>query len=595
VPSMAPRRAGSGSLDGLDVPDIMKSQEDNEIEKRLLIAIALSMAILFVTPYIYQKLFPSPEAPVIEETARRTVEEALLPEARQPGEALREETVREAIPAIPETSAEPREIVVESESLRLRFSNVGAAIVSAQLRNYAGRDGELLELVPVELPAGYRRPLTLHAADPDAAIRLAEAVHEVSGIWGDRVRAPAELVFEFREEDLEVRKVVRVPEVGYTLGVEVDVRRSGRAYPYGVVLGTGIGEIAAIGDGDFRDPAVAFHQAGSVERYYEKDLQAGVIQLEGAPRWAAVDSKYFTFLLASPGSIRSLRMERRAWEEPATTPEGQATPVGLVHGVAGMDAGAGFVFFVGPKRAEELALADPFADSLINYGWFGLLVRPLLWSLKGIHGFVANYGWAIIILTFLINLALFPIRFKQIVSMQKMAALQPKMRSIQDKYKRMKRDDPRRQQMNQEVMALYKEHGVNPLGGCLPLLLQMPILFAFYRMLDASIELRGAPFMLWIQDLSKADPYYVTPIVMGLTMMAQQKMMPAAGDPTQRRVMMLLPILFTFFFLGVSSGLAIYFLFSNVFAMMFQLLLQRWKPELAPKPAAAAARKKKDA
>jgi YidC/Oxa1 family membrane protein insertase len=157
----------------------------------------------------------------------------------------------------------------------------------------------------------------------------------------------------------------------------------------------------------------------------------------------------------------------------------------------------------------------------------------------------------------------------------------------------MKKDDPRRQQMNAEVMALYKQHGVNPLGGCLPLILQMPILFAFYRMLYAAIELRGAPFMLWIQDLSKPDPYYVTPIVMGLTMVAQQRMTPATGDAAQRRMMMFLPILFTFFFLQVSSGLAIYFLFSNLFGMALQFALQRLKPELAAKGKKKAVSKKK--
>jgi YidC/Oxa1 family membrane protein insertase len=178
-------------------------------------------------------------------------------------------------------------------------------------------------------------------------------------------------------------------------------------------------------------------------------------------------------------------------------------------------------------------------------------------------------------------------------SMSKMSALQPKLKSIQDKYKRMKRDDPRKQQMNTEVMALYKQHGVNPLGGCLPLLLQMPILFAFFRMLDASIELRGAPFIFWIQDLSKADPYYITPIVMGISMVAQQKMTPATGDPTQRKMMMFLPVVFTFFFLNFSSGLVVYFLFSNLFAMMLQLGMQKFKPELAKKPAGKKAGKPK--
>jgi YidC/Oxa1 family membrane protein insertase len=172
-----------------------------------------------------------------------------------------------------------------------------------------------------------------------------------------------------------------------------------------------------------------------------------------------------------------------------------------------------------------------------------------------------------------------------------MSELQPKVRSIQDRYKRLKRDDPRRQDMNAEMMALYKEHGVNPLGGCLPLLVQMPFLFAFYRMLYSSFELRGAPFIFWITDLSKQDPYYVTPIVMGVTMLLQQMMTPTPGqDPTQRRMMMILPVMFTFFFLNMSSGLTVYFLFSNVFGMMFQLLLQKWSPEMV-KPAVAGAKK----
>ena len=146
--------------------------------------------------------------------------------------------------------------------------------------------------------------------------------------------------------------------------------------------------------------------------------------------------------------------------------------------------------------------------------------------------------------------------------------------------------------MNEEVMALYKKHGVNPLGGCLPLVIQMPFLFSFFRMLRASIELRGAPFIGWIQDLSVHDPYYVTPILMGVSMVVQQKMTPAAGDPTQRKMMMLLPIVFTFFFLNFSSGLVVYFLFSNLFGMMFQFLTERWQRAQSQKSAEKPAKKK---
>ena len=177
--------------------------------------------------------------------------------------------------------------------------------------------------------------------------------------------------------------------------------------------------------------------------------------------------------------------------------------------------------------------------------------------------------------------------------MKKMSEVQPRVKAIQEKYKKMKRDDPRRQKMNQEVMALYKYHGVNPLGGCLPLVIQMPFLFAFYRMLDASIELRGAPFMGWVQDLSQPDPYYISPLVMGGTMIIQQKMTPMAGDALQRKMMMMLPLVFTLFFLSLSSGLVLYFLFSNLFAMMFQLGLGKWKPHLARKDPSKGKKKKK--
>jgi YidC/Oxa1 family membrane protein insertase len=289
-----------------------------------------------------------------------------------------------------------------------------------------------------------------------------------------------------------------------------------------------------------------------------------------------MDSQYFAYLLLDRAGVAGGRISR-------IDVEVRDADAVAVHPLLMAEVSPGrrgeYSLYLGPKHYETLGEVDPTLSELIDFGWFAILVKPLLFSLKWIYQYVGNYGWSIIILTFIINLALFPIRYKQMTSMKKMAELQPKLRSIQDKYKRMKRDDPRRQEMNVEVMGLYRQHGVNPLGGCLPLLIQMPFLFAFYRMLVSSIELRGAPFIAWIQDLSQYDPYYVTPIVMGVSMVAQQKMMPAAGDPTQRRMMMLLPVVFTFFFLHLSSGLVIYFLFSNLFGMMFQFLVQKWNPD----------------
>ena len=186
------------------------------------------------------------------------------------------------------------------------------------------------------------------------------------------------------------------------------------------------------------------------------------------------------------------------------------------------------------------------------------------------------------------TLLLFPLRLKQMLSMKKMQVIQPKVKEIQERYKKYKKTDPKRAQMNQEVMALYKEHNVNPLGGCLPLIVQMPLLFAFYQLLAASIELRQAPFVGWIQDLSQKDPYYILPIVMGITMLISQKMTPMApgADPTQAKMMMIMPAVFTVMFLNVSSGLNLYFLCSNIFQIGFQKVAERWvgDSKSGPKP-----------
>jgi YidC/Oxa1 family membrane protein insertase len=238
-----------------------------------------------------------------------------------------------------------------------------------------------------------------------------------------------------------------------------------------------------------------------------------------------------------------------------------------------------YQLYIGPKKQENLqAVKSADISGVINYGMFSIIVHPLLASLRWIYQFVQNYGHAIIILTFLLSLLLFPFRLKQMVSMKKMQAVQPKVKAIQEKYRRYKKTDPKRAEMNQEIMALYKEHNVNPLGGCLPLLLQMPLLFAFYSLLAYSIELRQAPFIFWIHDLSIKDPYYVLPVVMGITAFISQKMTPMTpgADPTQAKVMMFMPIIFTVMFINLSSGLNLYFLCSNIFQVAFQKIAERW-------------------
>ena len=211
-------------------------------------------------------------------------------------------------------------------------------------------------------------------------------------------------------------------------------------------------------------------------------------------------------------------------------------------------------FFLGPKDLDILRDVEPQLVRAIDFGMFAALVVPLLLALKWINGFVHNYGWSIVVLTIFINLVIFPLRHRSMVSMRKMQALQPEIKSIQDRYAKYKLTDPERQKMNQEMMALYKQKGVNPASGCVPMLLTLPVLFAFYAMLSVAIELRGAPFMGWIHDLSLHDPLYITPVLMGLTQFWQMRMTPTTADPVQARMFMMMPVIFMVTVAMVSGG-----------------------------------------
>jgi YidC/Oxa1 family membrane protein insertase len=192
-----------------------------------------------------------------------------------------------------------------------------------------------------------------------------------------------------------------------------------------------------------------------------------------------------------------------------------------------------------------------------------------------VNGYIGNYGWSLVILTILINLAMFPLRHKSVVSMRRMQEIQPEVKAIQDRYAKLKMSDPARSKMNVELMNLYRERGVNPASGCIPMLLTMPVLFAFYAMLSVAIELRGAPFTLWIHDLVAPDPYFVLPILMGITMFAQQKMTPSTADPTQQRMMMIMPVVLTGMSLWWSSGLLLYWTVSNLWGIGQQMITNR--------------------
>ncbi|HWW62092.1 MAG TPA: YidC/Oxa1 family insertase periplasmic-domain containing protein, partial [Thermoanaerobaculia bacterium] len=241
-----------------------------------------------------------------------------------------------------------------------------------------------------------------------------------------------------------------------------------------------------------------------------------------------------------------------------------ATPDGRVIGEA----------FLGPKEATVL---DRYGlEATMQFGWLGVIARFFLSALVWINTFTHNYGFAIIVLTFLIKVVLYPLQHKSIVSMKKMQKVQPKMEAIKARYKKAKTDAEQRQKMNTEMMKLYQQEGINPMAGCLPIVFQLPILWGFYSLLSRAIELRGAPFILWIHDLSQKDPTYVLPILMTATMFIQTYITPATGDPAQRRMFLMLPLIFGFFFKDFPSGMVLYWLVQNVLTIVQQMIMNKW-------------------
>jgi len=243
--------------------------------------------------------------------------------------------------------------------------------------------------------------------------------------------------------------------------------------------------------------------------------------------------------------------------------------------------------YVGEKNFQTLKSIDPILTNVVEYGWFTFAAKPLFALLSWLYGIFGNWGWAIIALTAIIRLVLYPLTYKGMVSMQKMKDLAPKMKELKEKYK----GDPQR--LNQATMDMYKKHGANPLGGCLPMLLQIPVFFAIYRVLLNAVELQGAPWILWIDDLSRMDPYYVLPVLMGASMFLQQRMTPNNfTDPMQEKIMKYLPVIFTFFFVTFPSGLVLYWFVNNLFSILQQFIVnQQFKNA---KDAQAAIKSKKE-
>ena len=479
--------------------------------------------------------------------------------------------------------------------MRAVFSTQGAVLKSWKLKTYLDARGEALELVPQDLPAAqFVRPFTISTDDQAMNTVLASAVYSPSVGSLNLGTEPGTITFQFTNgAGLSARKAFYFQPSGqaYLLNVEATVDQGGKPQPVSVNFGPAI----ALGydpSGATRWPEKAVHHLnGSVDRLDADDLKAQG-RYEGVVRFAGVEEHYF-LIAAVPAQIPQVRVDYAPVSLPVPGAPAGTLRTFIAFSIrpnpgAAPGQAVTIPFFLGPKDFDHLKTADAQLVRAIDFGMFSAIVVPLLRALNWINGFLGNYGWSIIVLTILINLLLFPLRHRSMVSMKKMQAIQPEVKAIQDRYAKYKFNDPERQKMNADMLALYKQKGVNPVAGCLPMALTFPILLALYSLLSVAIELRGAPFIGWIHDLASKDPTYIWPVLMGATMFWQQKMMPTNADPVQQKIFLLLPVIFTIMFLTMPSGLVIYWLTSNLLTIAQQYATNR----LVAAPARAAVARK---
>jgi YidC/Oxa1 family membrane protein insertase len=531
-------------------------------ERRLLLAVALSFLVLSFYPLLVpsaRRGGPTPAAVNdAASPATPTASSTSSPEAA---------TVSPGAPtAVPEhADSRERRVDIETPFASIGFTNKGARLLSWRLRQYLDARGRPEEMVVVQ-PEGVRA-LDVLTGDREADAALKDALFEVS-TEEVKVREGAEesITFRYGAGSLAITKEFTFSGREPLARLRLSIQREGRELERSLVWGPGLGLRAVPGD----VPQAVTLVSRSAERVAPAKLKKERRTYD-SPRWIGVETRYFAALLVSPDDARGSRGEAHAIEVRTPAGEMESQVVAELH--MG-ESSAPVTLYVGPKDHFLLSRLGHDLRAVVPVGdWLGPIVVPLMALLRWVNRYIGNYGWSIVVLTVLINLVMGPFRHFSIVNGLKMARISPEMRTIQERYRRIPMLDPRRQEMQNEIGALYARHGMSMGGqmalGCLPMLLTMPFLIAFYQVLQVSIELRGAPF-LWISDLSQKDPLYLTPILMSISMFLMQRMMPSAMDPAQQRIMMLMPVVFGVMFFAAPAGLNLYWLASNLCSMAQQ-------------------------
>jgi YidC/Oxa1 family membrane protein insertase len=559
-----------------------------ETEKRFLGAIAISFVVLMLWAQFFGPSpappEPDPESAAAATSPIETAPEPSLPISTPPTAAI--------------VATDPSETLVATDLFELTLTNRGGRASSWKLRGYTDDAGNAVELIPPDSHQIDRLPLSLWLPGrEELSRRLDQAlfVVERGPVEGNDGSRGERIAFRYAEVGgISVVKTLEVHDGSYFVDATVSVEEEGKVVPAWLAWGAGFGETAEGHAATARTQALVgsaiVNRGGGIERYVKgKATTPTVLEGEGPIVWAGMETIYFAALMLPAGGSTTAELlpvtltvppaagtnakeESRPYLELALAP-GDATP-------------AHYTLFVGPKDYRLLRAEGHDLARVISFGWPVVreIAQGLFVALVWLYGYLGNHGLAIIVLTLAIRLTFLPIMFKAQIGMrrmqQKTKKIQPKMKAIRERYRKAKMDFKSRQTMNEEIMELYRKEGINPLGGlggCLPLVLQLPFLYGFYQLLTVTIELRHAPFFGWIHDLSRPDPYYVTPLLMGASMLVQTSMsMSSIADPAQRRMMFIMSIVFMVFFFNLPSGLVIYWLFSNLFGIGQQTLVNRY-------------------
>ncbi len=534
------------------------------MDKKTFLAVILSLIVVFTWQVFFA---PKPVKKVQEPVQKEeTVEQKPVVKEVAP------EPVKHAPPKTILTKAVTgveKDIPVETPLYSAIFTTSGGALKSFKLKGYQqnlSKDSEPIELVHVM--DGMPRPLTVTFPESNIDIRPDSLfAADTNSIDLTNTRDSRRLTFTLLyPNSMRVEKTYTFYPEKFAFDLEVKVYN---------LTGMSLNQNAFLSWNEFVDPKLetdSYSHEGpisfiskNIDRYEVKKMESSKV-LGPDVEWGGFESKYFIASMISQNpTLTSISLSKNTQNMVSVSLKG---PQSLIPtGQAGVFS---YSLYLGPKDHDILKTLGVGLENAIDFGdWLKWLAMPLLICLKFLYKYAHNYGLAIIILTILIKIIFWPLGNKSYKSMKDMQKLQPKLAELREKYKNDKT------KISQETMALYKTHKVNPVGGCLPMVLQIPVFFGLYKTLLYAIELRHAPFYWWIQDLSEKDPYYITPIIMGATMFIQQKMTPPMGDPMQQKVMLIMPVVFTFMFLNFPSGLVIYWLFQNILSIGQQYYINK--------------------